>query len=112
LGEAFLTTTSLVVASLLALSLLKDEQLLDRDDAFDCGEVGLEDCAGAVLVRELDDVALMFESIDAVVTTESVEVTEVSAGLLSGKVNLRPALGSFADCGLKRVGDSSERNLR
>jgi hypothetical protein len=102
---------SLTTASLTELSLWQDEQLLDREEVFDKGEDGREDVAGAVLVREVEVAVLEFELMDAVVDIESEEGADMSAGLLSGKVNRFEVAGP-ADMGLIRVGESLERKSR
>lgn len=108
---AVVVSSPLTTASLSELSLWQDEQLLDREDVFDNGEEGREDVAGAVLVREVEVAELELELMDAVVDMESLEAAEVSAGLLSGKVNRFEVAGP-ADIGLMRVGESLERKSR
>lgn len=78
----------------------------------DKGEEGRDDFAGAVLVREVEVTVLELEFMDAVVETESEEAAEVSAGLVSGKVNRFEVAGP-ADIGLMSwVGESLERKSR
>lgn len=91
----------LFLLTVVPLSAEHDEQLLEREEVFDCGEVGLEEVsAGAVLVKDADE---------AEVVIESVEGTDVRAGL-SGKVNRW--LVPVADIGLISVGESLERKSR
>jgi hypothetical protein len=111
LATVVVASSSLTAVSLIELSLWQDEQLLDREDVFDNGEEGREDTAGAVLVREVEVDVLEFELMDAVVDIESVDAADVSAGLLSGKVNRFEVAGP-ADIGLIRVGESLERKSR
>jgi hypothetical protein len=89
------------------LSCEQDEQLLERDEAFDFGEVGLEEFvaavpAVAVLVYEDED------AVEAVVVTDSDEAVDGRGGF-SGKVNREVPP---ADMGLIRVGESFERKSR
>lgn len=92
--------------------LWEDEQLLDREEHFDNGDEGREDFAGAVLVSEAEVIVLEFEFMEAVVDTESEEAADVSAGLVSGKVNRFEVAGP-ADIGLMSwVGESLERKSR
>jgi hypothetical protein len=83
---------------LLVLSAEHDERLLDRE-LFDRGEDGLEESAGAVEVKEVED---------AEVATDSVDGWDVRAGF-SGKVK---RVLVEADSGLIRVGESFERKSR
>jgi len=97
---AFVFMGSGLLVVVFLLSWEQEEQLLDRDDALECGDAGLDVSGGAVLVYELDD---------AVVVIDSEDPDEESAGLVSGKVNLEVPP---ADWGLMRVGESLERKSR
>lgn len=109
--------TVVVSSSFAAMSvseelLWDEEQLLEREEHFDNGEEGREDFAGAVLAIEVEVTVLEFEFMEAVVDTESEEAAEVSAGLVSGKMNRFEVAGP-ADIGLMSwVGESLERKSR